>query len=154
MPNMTPPTMMPKPLVKPPMIATAKALRPNTAPMVAPVKVSGAISAPAKPAVADDSALDLAGLRGGAEDRVSDHGFVAEGVGGRDDNSKAHCCKGGEGTGAHGETPEIGTSGRRIPAGLENDERPVGTDLSTESGRYWVRTSDPQLVELVLSQLS
>jgi hypothetical protein len=24
----------------------------------------------------------------------------------------------------------------------------------SESGRYWARTSDPQLVELVLSQLS
>ena len=43
---------------------------------------------------------------------------------------------------------------RRQSGRSENDERPAHADLSTESGRYWVRTSDPQLVELVLSQLS
>jgi hypothetical protein len=34
-----------------------------------------------------------------------------------------------------------------------NDETPVLAGVS-RSGRYWARTSDPQLVELVLSQLS
>ena len=38
------------------MMATAKAFRPSTAPMVAPVSVSGATSTPAKAAVSDDSA--------------------------------------------------------------------------------------------------
>ncbi len=50
--------MMPMPLVRPPMIATAKAFSPSTAPMVAPVSVSGAISTPAKAAVSDDSAYE------------------------------------------------------------------------------------------------
>ena len=34
-----------------------------------------------------------------------------------------------------------------------NDETPHG-ERGFEDGRYWARTSDPQLVELVLSQLS
>ena len=42
--------------------------------------------------------------------------------------------------------------GRRARPG--NAEGPAYADPSTESGRYWARTSDPQLVELVLSQLS
>jgi hypothetical protein len=42
----------------------------------------------------------------------------------------------------------------RHPAVLQNDEGPANADPSTEDGRYWARTSDPQLVELVLSQLS
>ena len=46
------------PLVRPPMMATAKALRPSTAPMVAPVSVSGAISTPANAAVSEDSAYE------------------------------------------------------------------------------------------------
>jgi hypothetical protein len=29
-----------------------------------------------------------------------------------------------------------------------------GAGLQSANGRYWARTSDPQLVELVLSQLS
>jgi len=36
--------------------------------------------------------------------------------------------------------------------GLVSDEGRGQTD--SENGRYWARTSDPQLVELVLSQLS
>ena len=50
--------MMPMPLDSPPMIATANALRPSTAPIVAPVSVSGAISTPANAAVSDDSAYE------------------------------------------------------------------------------------------------
>ena len=49
---------MPMPLVSPPMMATANAFRPSTAPIVAPVSVNGAISTPAKAAVADDSAYE------------------------------------------------------------------------------------------------
>ena len=37
-------------------------------------------------------------------------------------------------------------------AGEEDPERIHQAD--SEDGRYWARTSDPQLVELVLSQLS
>ena len=33
-------------------------------------------------------------------------------------------------------------------------ELPGARALAIQSGRYWARTSDPQLVELVLSQLS
>lgn len=33
------------------------------------------------------------------------------------------------------------------------DDSPMAT-AGLENGRYWARTSDPQLVELVLSQLS
>ena len=47
------------------------------------------------------------------------------------------------------------TSGPR-PRGRvspQNDETPALAGVSL-GGRYWARTSDPQLVELVLSQLS
>jgi integrase len=38
---------------------------------------------------------------------------------------------------------------------LNGDETPEGlSQADSEDGRYWARTSDPQLVELVLSQLS
>ncbi|KAG1525206.1 hypothetical protein G6F50_018470 [Rhizopus delemar] len=40
------------------MIATANAFRPSTAPMVAPVSVSGATSTPANAAVSDDNAYE------------------------------------------------------------------------------------------------
>ena len=37
----------------------------------------------------------------------------------------------------------------------DGEEAPEGLNhADSESGRYWARTSDPQLVELVLSQLS
>ena len=48
--------MAPTPEVSPPIIATANAFRPSEAPMVAPVRVSGATSTPANAAVADDKA--------------------------------------------------------------------------------------------------
>jgi hypothetical protein len=45
------------------------------------------------------------------------------------------------------ELDEEGTQdGRETPEGLNQ--------AASEDGRYWARTSDPQLVELVLSQLS
>ncbi len=38
---------------------------------------------------------------------------------------------------------------------LNGEEGPEGPNQAdSEDGRYWARTSDPQLVELVLSQLS
>ncbi len=43
---------------------------------------------------------------------------------------------------------------RPQPVPGQNTEGPANADPSSESGRYWARTSDPQLVELVLSQLS
>jgi hypothetical protein len=44
----------------------------------------------------------------------------------------------------------------------DRNEKPIevimaprsGAGLQSANGRYWARTSDPQLVELVLSQLS
>jgi hypothetical protein len=37
----------------------------------------------------------------------------------------------------------------------DGEETPEGLNQAvSEDGRYWARTSDPQLVELVLSQLS
>jgi hypothetical protein len=56
MPRMSPPATTPIPLDRPPMIATANALSPSTAPMVAPVKVTGATKTPAIAADMDDSA--------------------------------------------------------------------------------------------------
>ncbi len=43
---------------------------------------------------------------------------------------------------------------RPQPVPGQNTEGPAKAGPSSESGRYWARTSDPQLVELVLSQLS
>jgi hypothetical protein len=40
----------------------------------------------------------------------------------------------------------------RANSGIENDEAPPSRGF--ESAPCWARTSDPQLVELVLSQLS
>jgi hypothetical protein len=41
----------------------------------------------------------------------------------------------------------------RKPLPSRKPRNPHGSEAS-EDGRYWARTSDPQLVELVLSQLS
>jgi hypothetical protein len=40
----------------------------------------------------------------------------------------------------------------RMEKSIRGDKRPAKAGLL--GGRYWARTSDPQLVELVLSQLS
>jgi hypothetical protein len=41
----------------------------------------------------------------------------------------------------------------QLPIGSPKHETPALAGVSVD-GRYWARTSDPQLVELVLSQLS
>jgi hypothetical protein len=54
-----------------------------------------------------------------------------------------------------------GTSDALVVAELDDERTADGEDdpqqvnqADSEDGRYWARTSDPQLVELVLSQLS
>src|SRR5205823_7522669 len=58
---------------------------------------------------------------------------------------------------------ETAASGSVVPFGESSLAPPHGVSISTKKspvtralsdGRYWARTSDPQLVELVLSQLS
>ena len=67
--------------------------------------------------------LDGAGLGAGTAGRAGVLGLSGQ-AGSRRGNSEAHCCQGGKGAGAHGESPEIGTCGvtvaplRKMPARL------------------------------------
>ena len=48
----------------------------------------------------------------------------------------------------------MGHTGRSQEGGQRREATGEAAGQGSESGRYWARTSDPQLVELVLSQLS